>query len=307
MSIIEQAAKRLEQLKKSGIQVPDGLTGAEPVLGPRGGEPASEPDALAGREGFSHLLEAPRGQVSRRVEIELGRMRAAGMVVPDTPQSKLSDEFRVIKWPLLQNARGGAAAPVERGNLIMVASAVPGEGKSFVAVNLAMSMAMERDTYVLLVDTDVAGRSLPAILGVRSAGPGLLDLLSNPGLDPAEALLRTNVEHLSLLLAGRRHPHATELLASEAMRALLNELASRYNDRVIIFDSPPLLATPEARVLATYMGQIVLVVEADRTTHATVRQALETLEPCPVVMTVLNKAAESEVGSYYGYRQQTAD
>jgi protein-tyrosine kinase len=306
MSIIEQAAKRLEQLKKSGIQVPDGLTGVEPALGSMG-QPAPDLDRGAGCEGLPPPPEAPQGQISRRVEINLGRMREAGMVVPDTPQSKLSDEFRVIKWPLLQNARGGSAAPVERGNLIMVASAVPGEGKSFVAVNLAMSMAMERDTYVLLVDTDVAGRSLPAILGVRPSGPGLLDLLSDPGLDPSEALLRTNVEHLSLLLAGRRHPHATELLASEAMRTLLNEMAYRYSDRVIIFDSPPLLATPEARVLATYMGQIVLVVEADRTTHAMVQRALETLEPCPVVMTVLNKAFESEVGSYYGYRQQFSD
>ncbi len=137
----------------------------------------------------------------------------------------------------------------------MVTSALPGEGKTFTAVNLAISMAMEFDNTVLLVDGDVAHPSLPDVLGLPTS-PGLLDLLIRDDLDVADALVQTNIEKLTMLPAGSRHRRATELLASEKMAILLRELASRYPDRIIIFDSPPLLATTEARVLATHMGQI---------------------------------------------------
>jgi receptor protein-tyrosine kinase len=181
----------------------------------------------------------------------------------------------------------------------MVTSALPDEGKSFVALNLAMSIAMEVDGRVLLVDADVVSPSLPAALGIEPA-KGLMDVLTQPGTDVGDFLLKTNVERLTLLLAGTPNRGASEVLASDAMTRLLDEISSRYPDRIVVFDSPPLLATTESRVLATHMGQVVVVVEAARTTHAGLESALSTIESCPVVHTLLNKAPESDVGSYYG-------
>jgi protein-tyrosine kinase len=182
----------------------------------------------------------------------------------------------------------------------MVTSALPSEGKTFTSLNLALSIATEIDSTVLLVDGDVAHPSIPEIIGAPH-GPGLLDLLTRDDLDFGDALVKTNIDKLSLLPAGTRHRRSTELLASEQMASLLREIASRYRDRIIIFDSPPLLATTEARVLATNMGQIVMVVAADATSHHAVNQALATIEGCEIVLMVLNKASRTDVGTYYGY------
>jgi receptor protein-tyrosine kinase len=185
----------------------------------------------------------------------------------------------------------------------MVSSALPGEGKSFIALNIAMSIAMERDSRVLLIDADTTRPSLSAILGAPLS-QGLLDLLTNPALAPAQTLLRTNVERLTFLPSGTPRPNATELLASEAMERLVESLASRYTDRILIFDAPPLLAAPEPPVLASYMGQIVVVVEAQRTTHKAVQHALAAVEGCPVVMTVLNKCQRN--GGLHEYYSRAA-
>jgi receptor protein-tyrosine kinase len=164
-----------------------------------------------------------------------------------------------------------------------------------------MSIALEVDSHALLVDADVANPSLMHMTHLPPASKGLLDLLTNGDTKLHDVLLRTNVEKLTLLPAGTAHGRATEMLASETMAGLLEDMASRYADRILIFDSPPLLATTEARALASHMGQIIMVVEADRTTQALVKHALETIESCPVVMMVLNKAPRPEVGSYYGH------
>jgi receptor protein-tyrosine kinase len=158
---------------------------------------------------------------------------------------------------------------------------------------------MELDTTVLLVDADVARPAVPERLGLPQDA-GLLDLLTRKDLDVSDVMMRTNIDRLSILTAGTPHARATELLASEAMAGLIEELASRYPDRVLIFDAPPLLSSTESRVLANHMGQVVLVVEADRTPQTSVKSALDTIEDCPVVMTVLNKIERSETGSYYG-------
>jgi len=236
---------------------------------------------------------------SKLVQIDLERLAAAGYVTPSAPRSRLADEMRVIKRPLIGNAQGKSAAPIQSANLVMVTSAVPGEGKTFMAINLAISIAMELDTTVLLVDADVARPAIPDRLGL-SHDKGLLDLLTRKDLDVADVMLRTNVDRLSILPAGTPHSRATELLASETMTLLLEEMANRYPDRILIFDAPPLLSSTESRVLATHMGQIVLVVEAERTPQASVKQALATVEQCPVVMTVLNKIERSQSSSYYG-------
>ena len=118
----------------------------------------------------------------------------------------------------------------------------------------------------------------------------------------SSVLLRTSIEKLTLLPSGTPHPRSTELLASDAMRLLLEDIAQRYPDRIIIFDSPPLLLTTEARVLATQMGQVVMVVQAEKTLRADVQRALATIEACPVRMMLLNMSrAGSPTGEGYGY------
>jgi receptor protein-tyrosine kinase len=223
-----------------------------------------------------------------------------GYLTPELPRAQIADEFRVIKRPLLMNVAGKSAAPVDRANLIMVTSSLPGEGKTFVTVNLAISMAMEMDKHVLLVDADVSRPAVLPRLGLPQSR-GLLDVLVDPSLPLSDVMLRTNIDGLSLLPAGAPRGQATELLASNGMTRLLEEMATRYADRILIFDAPPLLPSTESRVLATHMGQVIVVVEAERTPQKTVMQAMSTLDTCPVVMTLLNKASHSEVGFYYGY------
>ncbi len=310
MSIIEQAARRLEQLQRSGVELPVGRgRDANAAPGTSVTEAVRRMEALAPAEtDVPARVVGPRGNAepglgtprSRSVHIDLQRLAAAGFVTPDTPRSQLADEFRVIKRPLLDNAQGRSAAPVARGNLIMVTSSVPGEGKTFTAINLAMSIAMELDSTVLLVDADVSRPTVLERLGLPPSG-GLLDVLSDPALSLSDVLLRTSVERLSLLPAGTPKPQTTELLASEAMNRLLEDMATRYSDRVLIFDAPPLLPSTESRVLATHMGQIVLVVEAERTPQGSVAQALAAIESCPVVHTILNKVPHSKLAAYYGY------
>ena len=306
MSVIEQAAKRLEELRRAGIEIPNGPE--QNVSGGRAhnaGEAAvslatpraSEAIAAVGASGFSKVpSSAPPS-----VQLDLVKLARDGFVTPDMPRSRIADEFRIVKRPLIANASGKRAVPIKNGNLIMMTSAVPGEGKTFSAVNLAMSIAMELDQTVLLVDADVARPSLPRIFGLPP-GKGLLDALQSKSFDLSQALIRTNVEKLTLLTSGTPHAHATELLASDAMARLLDEMAIRYPERIVIFDSPPLLVTTESRVLATHMGQIVFVVQAESTLQSDVKRALAAIEACPVKMILLNQARTAAQGAYgYGY------
>jgi protein-tyrosine kinase len=213
----------------------------------------------------------------------------------------------VIKRPLLANASGKGPSTVPNGNLVMVTSAMPGEGKSFTAINLAMSLAMELDHRVLLVDADVAKPSLLKKLGLPP-GPGLLDLLQDSKIEMSDVMLRTNIDKLSLLPSGTPHAHSTELLASDAMTALIADMGRRYRDRIIIFDSPPLLQTTQARVLAVHMGQVVVVVQAETTLQSEVKHALSTIDACPIKLMVLNQARHGGNDAYgygYGYGQMS--
>jgi receptor protein-tyrosine kinase len=294
-SLIEEATARLQQLQQAGIATRSADV-QEPVAEVNGR--ASQ--ARTTRPRPSQPAADERTPAANVRVIDLARLQAGGFITPNTKESQLLHEFRIVKRPLVQNALGKGAAPIANGNLIMVTSSLPGEGKSFCALNLAMSMAQELDCRVLFVDADVVRPSVPRLLGIQPA-KGLMDVLTTPDLDLGEVLLKTNVPRLQLLLAGTPHPNSSELLASAAMNDLLQSLATRYADRIILFDSPPLLATTESRVLAAHMGQVVMVVEAERTTHGVLESALATVEACPVLMTLLNKAPRSEAGSYYGY------
>lgn len=343
-SLIEKAAERLEQLRRAGLDAaPPEQQPAAPAPAPAP-EPAptaakaaatlaapaapiaaapvaaapvaAAPVAPAEPTPWAQPAAGPRADapadpqrpISKAVSLDLAALGAAGFVTPDIPRSPIANQFRVIKRPLLVNAAGRGASVVQAGNLIMVTSAMAGEGKTFNAINLAMSIAMEQDHRVLLVDADVARPSLSRVLGLPP-GPGLLDLLVDSRVEMSDAMLRTNVDKLSLLPSGTPHPRATELLASDAMTHLIEEMARRYPDRIIIFDSPPLLLTTEARVLATHMGQIVVVVQAERTLQTQVRHALTTIEACPVKLMLLNQVRGGDQDAYgygYGYGQGPA-
>jgi protein-tyrosine kinase len=301
VSIIEKAASRID-LQRNAPAVArtpetaavDAIEAAAPVvLAPAA--PAPEPIAAPASASAAAAAEAaprPAQKFStRRVELDLNRMRDRGRVTAAGGRTRLLEDFRVIKRPLLQRAFAERAEGEKPGNLIMVTSSLPGEGKTYCAINLAMSIAMELDHTVLLVDADVARPSVLRSLGLP-AHRGLMDILLDDKIDMADVMLRTNVDTLSILPAGTSTPRATELLASSAMSTLVDEIAHRYPDRVVIFDSPPLLLTSESRVLASHMGQIVMVVEAQTTTQHAVKEALHQLEGYQNVNLIYNKTRE---------------
>ena len=291
-SLIEQAAERLEQLRRAGAMMPEDTPA--PAVSP------TPPVAAHAQPAETSSARIQPASAAKRVELDLAALAAAGLVTPSAARSHTADQYRVIKRPLISNAMGKGASILNHGNLIMVTSALAGEGKSFTAVNLAMSIAAEMDNTVMLVDADVARPSLMRMLNLPPS-PGLLDVLKGEA-DMSSVLLRTSIEKLTLLPSGTPHPRSTELLASDAMRLLLDDIAQRYPDRIIIFDSPPLLLTTEARVLATQVGQVVMVVQAEKTLRADVQRALATIESCPVRMLLLNMSrAGSPAGDGYGY------
>ncbi|NRT55672.1 XrtA-associated tyrosine autokinase [Sphaerotilus uruguayifluvii] len=324
MNTIEQAAKRLAELKRAGYDVPvpdmpggspaaqPGATPAVPLPAEAGPAGASAPAAVAAvaaapavpavRSAQVEMLPSS-GRRSREVMIDVARLEREGYLVPTQARSQLAEQMRIIKRPLLANARGETAQHIPRANLIQVVSAMPGEGKTFFAINLAMSIAMEVDLSVLLVDADVLRPSVLARCGIEPSR-GLMDVLKSPSLDLADVMLRTNVPKLTLLPAGTANAQSTELLASAAMEKLLDELASRFPDRIIVFDAPPLIPTTESRVLASRVGQVVMVVEAGKTTHGQVTQAYAAVEQCPIVLSVLNRAS-TKSNEAYGYYYAT--
>jgi exopolysaccharide/PEP-CTERM locus tyrosine autokinase len=246
------------------------------------------------------LLEIPAPTELSYADINLIRLRQRGMVTHESGRTSVAEDFRIVKRHLLNDARAAGAETIPRGNLIVVTSALPGEGKTYCAINLAMSISMEKDARALLVDADVARPSVLKVLGLQ-AERGLMDVLLDGGVELSDVIMRTNVPSLTLLPAGPASRHATELLASRSMSRLLEELANRYPDRIIVFDSPPLLLTTEASVLVSQMGQVVMVVEAETTSQTAVQAALQRIEHCRHVNLIYNKSRTVPGAGYYGY------
>lgn len=264
-------------------------------------DPKAQPQAQAAAAKVNVTSPGDGQEGTRaRVALDWTHLKAMGIVDPRSEHnSQVSEQLRNIKRPLLMHVNGQAASVVKHPNLIMVTSSLPGEGKTFTSINLAMSLAMEMEKSVLLIDADVAKPEVSNRLGVQ-AKAGFTDVLSDPTVELKDVLIRTDLPNLQLLPAGRKHVHSTELLASGAMRDLAAELATRYADRIIVFDSPPLLMTSEARVLASLMGQIVVVVEESRTTQPVIKEALGLLQSCEVIGLVLNKSKRPGGADYYG-------
>lgn len=243
-------------------------------------------------------------RVGRSVEINIEKIRAAGMVTPSGERTHIAEEFRLIKRPLLLNAFEKGANAIRNGNVIMVASSRSGEGKTFMAVNLAMSIASERDLTVLLIDADVAKPDIPNVLGFE-ADLGLVDLIADDQIDMSQVIMRTNIENLSVMPAGRPHHLATELLASERMGNLVSELSLRYPERVVIMDSPPALLSSVAGVLALNVGQTLFVVEAERTSQSAVDSAIGLVSACKNINLLLNKSRPLGGGERFGSYQSS--
>lgn len=278
MNLIQQAEQRRAELNRTGE--------VRPLRTP--GEVAP-------------VVEAPPEPVHPKIVIDLDRLKRNGYLTPGEVQSRIADDFRQLRRALISNVEHPADPARPRHEaLVMVTSALPGEGKTFCAINLAISIAMGVDTSVLLVDADVLKPSVMPRLGLPPA-KGLLDVLAKPGTDPTDLILSTNIPKMALLPAGTPTQRASELLESAALEHLLQDLATRYPDRLIVLDAPPLLLTTVAPALAQRMGQVVMVVEAGRTARSAVAQAFAAVEACPVVLTLLNNCSPRMASRGYGY------
>lgn len=309
MSIIERATSRMHQdaaarqgRPQDAANAADAADAVDAVMAPAAAD-ATPPSASPTRG--MHLPSSPAAVLRSRgngknIELDAVRMQAMGFITAGT-RTPLMEEVRVIKRPLITRAFSAKHRGEKPANLIMITSSLPGEGKTFCAINLAMSIAMELDHTVLLVDADVARPSVLRTLGLPGQR-GLMELLLDERADMSELLLHTNIDGLTLLPAGAANARATELLASQAMANLLQEMAGRYPDRIIIFDSPPLLLTTEAHVLAAHMGQIVVVVEAEKTSQHAVQESLRQLEGLHNVNLVYNKTREFPGTAAYDYQ-----
>jgi exopolysaccharide/PEP-CTERM locus tyrosine autokinase len=302
VSKIQEALRRLQQTGNgSGAKLDsegDDLSATLPRI-------ATPVPRMPVDSGISHISTNMNTLV-----VDREALRTEGLLAPQRDTETLARQYRAIKRPLIRHAFGKRATKIEDGNLIMVSSAVAGEGKTFTSINLALSMAQERDHSVILVDADVAKPHVSNIFGV-SGEPGLLDLLEDSSLSPESLIMATDVEHLFVLPAGRPRPNATELLASKRMEVIASSLAKLAEQPLIIFDSPPLLRTSEAGVVATLAGQVLIVVRAGQTSHQDVLSALSMMGEDKAVNMVLNQASEggasAQYGVEYGYGAQGSE
>lgn len=288
MSVVERALNKLR------------LT--ESTTAPHSGAPATPPPA---REAIGSLVEGRlSSEQGARIHVDRDAVRRAGYL-PDADQDRrFADEYRQIKRPILTTAFTADAS--QRGpspRLVMMASALPGDGKTFTSINLALSLARERDSSVVLVDADVAKPHVSSIFGLDGE-PGLLDALADPAIDTSALILQTDVPGLAILPAGKPREGATELLASNRMSEIAASILARHPRCIALFDSSPLLVSSESRALSVAMGQVVMVVRVGQTPRHAVLEAIETLESAGKegsISLILNQGRRSLLERYYGY------
>ena len=243
---------------------------------------------------LSAVLEA-----SDSAPVDISRLYAAGLLLDLNKERGLAIQIRDIKRPLIAHAFGKRATRIPGGNIMMVTSALAGEGKTFTSVNLAFSMAQEQDHSVLLIDADVAKPHMTSIFGLESAR-GLLDVLEDTSLPLGQVVVPTTTPGLSILPAGKPRPNANELIAGSRMESLISSLSDAKDGTIVLLDSPPLLQTSESKVLAFSAGQIVVVVRADHTPRDAVLAAVDLLDETKAINLVLNRAGADAVRPAYG-------
>jgi receptor protein-tyrosine kinase len=317
MDMIERAAARLRRdaprpvvYEDKPVQAPVTNFSPAPVTKPKPIvttrlQPSPFPGAASGKTAIAPTpVAAPPdsgpAKQSRTVVLDMARLALAGTIDWTADRTPVMEEFRLIKRRLLRRAFDNVDNDNSISHLVMITSAKPREGKTFTSTNIAISISLEEDYNVLLVDADIRRQALRQNLGLE-ANQGFVDLLLNPSLDMSDVMLRTNIPRLSVLPAGTMSDRAPELLASSRMRDLIDEMAQRYRDRIIIFDTAPCLVSSDAATLAAHVGQVVFVVEAEQTQQHEIVAALNLISACPDISFVLNKAQPLATTSYGGY------
>jgi protein-tyrosine kinase len=301
-SLLERASELYDfgaALRGNGTPSPDALATDKPAQMPV----VETPPLVTPVSSMPPMAARPASFKS--VVIDRDRLAAHNFIDPDGPVTGLSEEFRIVKRQLLLAARGGKGVDVvPHGERILVCSANPNEGKTYCAINLALSMASEKDNRVLLVDADFAKPSILSTLGIESH-PGFMDALADRSCDVESLVLETDIDGLSILAAGSQTNQDTEYLAAARTAEIIDQLTRNDPSRIIIFDSPPALAASPASVLALHVGQMLMVVHADVTTDSALRDALSLLSGCEHVQLLLNRTKFSptgrKFGNYYGY------
>jgi receptor protein-tyrosine kinase len=294
MSSIEKAIERLSKTKSAhqvdtAAQAPRKISSNDSLPVDRLTETKSTPE---------------NNQISETLSLSM--LPNMQYLVPGCTNKPLSEEYRGIKRPVLMNALGKSAAPIQNANLVGITSSLPGEGKTYTALNLALSMATELNSTILLIDGDVLRSSLSMLLGIEKK-PGLTDLLSDPTIHVSDVLVPTQIPKLKIIPAGTKFDNTTELMASDGMEKLVKELGDRYANRIVLFDTPPVLSTNQTRVLIHLMGQILIVVEACKTPLDALKDTLSQISENKVVGMILNKTDNRfGMGGYGAYGKYAA-
>lgn len=265
---------------------------------------APETEAASAVPAAAAKCAAPAVVPARHGTIDAAALAELGMIVPGSPVSGIAEEYRIVKRELIRGITGGPGRPMlARGHRVLIASANPGEGKTFSAINLALSLAAEADHDVILIDGDMAKPSIVRTLGLE-VGPGLMDALADPRLPLGDCLIQTDLPGLMVMPSGQSTHGDTELLASARTEALFAALEAGAPGRILVIDSPPILAASPAAVLAGHVGQLILVVRADETREESLRDAVGLVSACPHIQLLLNgvkfSASGRRFGTYYG-------
>jgi len=256
----------------------------DPPFGTSGAD--DRPGGTAEEAGPHRLIPPEEGE--GQPFVDMTSLYRAGMIDWNRVRSRVSEEFRLVQRQIVRTAFTAAGAEPGFSNLLMITSSIPGEGKSFTALNLAACIARQRDHHVLLIDIDSKRDSFCMALGLGDA-PGLLDLAANSNLDATQVMARTAIENLSVLPIGIERDLGPELFASKQMTKLIQAIGRRYADRLIVLDAPPTLSTSDPAALAPIVGQVLFVVEAERTQREEVESSLDLLQACPTITLLLNK------------------
>lgn len=331
-SLIERAVKSFDLNSFAPPPVPDKLAGATPLQKSRQAKAAADARAAV------PVVPAPTGEVvpvelavkpaaaaelvtfpardKRRKPTEFKgvrhpinrkHLRDQGLIVPDGSVTGLLEEFRIVKRHVLLQATElrGNPATAALAQRVLICSPLPGEGKTYCAVNLALSIATEKEGDVLLVDADFAKPSVLSRLGLPG-GPGLMDALADPSIDVEDLVIGTDIPGLWVLPAGNATNSDSEYLNSSRTAAVLDRLTQGAPGRMVIFDSPPALAASPAAELAKFVGQALLIARADSTSEGSLRDAVSLLSACSNIQLLLNAASFSpsgrRFGTYYGYK-----
>jgi protein-tyrosine kinase len=291
MSLVETVLEKMRRAEREGAAAAPSRANGAAAHGPAFATVVSAPRIEPGR---------PEPVPTRIVEIDLNALRVAGLLPPPHQERQIGKQYRQIKRPLMANAQGRGAARMRNAQVIMMASALQGEGKTFTCLNLAFSLALEKDVRIVLIDGDVAKPHISRLFGLENE-PGLLDLLHDPQLSPEAVILPTSVQGLYVLPAGRRSETATELLSSARMQEVVTAISAHDSRRILLFDSSPLLLTTESQALAEVAGQITMVVRAGSTPHQAVLDGIGQLGEGKSIGLILNQSKGDTSGHYYGY------